>query len=602
MRIEMPYEAEWIIDNIRSHGYEAFIVGGCVRDAVLGRIPGDWDITTSAKPEQVKEIFGKTVDTGLKHGTVTIIKHGSGYEVTTYRIDGEYLDGRHPETVEFTPDLREDLKRRDFTINAMAYSHETGIVDEFEGMEDLKRRVIRCVGCAKDRFTEDALRILRAVRFAAQLDFVIEDETYKAIAEIAPNLVHVSKERIQVELTKLLLSDHPEKIWMVDATGIAEYVTPGFTEVFERELESRNSMDPLKECWAGIAALPADKSHRWAGFLRHMTAEQAVKILRGLKLDNDTIGNVKNMITAFQAPLTVDKVEIRRLLSRVTEYQFLGAMQLKKLDGDETVPGILRLFEEIKEAGDCVSLKQLAVNGGDLLAKGLEKGKQIGDGLMYLLNLVLEKPELNKREKAILRFIEKQIMTQGYPPSVREIGKAVGLSSTATVHGYLSKLDEKGYIKKQDKKGRTLRLLKGGSGEEKKTSSKEFYTQKELVEVPIIGKITAGEPILAVENVTDTFPIPVDFVGNSESFMLTVRGESMIESGILDGDYILVKRQNMANNGEIVVALIGDEATVKTFYKEKDHIRLQPENSTMDPIIVPTCEILGKVAGVFRKM
>lgn len=406
----MPYEAEWIIDNIRSHGYEAFIVGGCVRDAALGRIPGDWDITTSAKPEQVKEIFGKTVDTGLKHGTVTIIKHGSGYEVTTYRIDGEYLDGRHPETVEFTPDLREDLKRRDFTINAMAYSHETGIVDEFEGMEDLKRRVIRCVGCAKDRFTEDALRILRAVRFAAQLDFVIEDETYKAIAEIAPNLVHVSKERIQVELTKLLLSDHPEKIWMVDATGIAEYVTPGFTEVFERELESRNSMDPLKECWAGIAALPADKSHRWAGFLRHMTAEQAVKILRGLKLDNDTIGNVKNMITAFQAPLAVDKVEIRRLLSRVTEYQFLGAMQLKRLDGDETVPGILRLFEEIKEEGDCVSLKQLAVNGGDLLAKGLEKGKQIGDGLMYLLNLVLEKPELNKKDillEKINQFKEK---------------------------------------------------------------------------------------------------------------------------------------------------------------------------------------------------
>ena len=209
---------------------------------------------------------------------------------------------------------------------------------------------------------------------------------------------------------------------------------------------------------------------------------------------------------------------------------------------------------------------------------------------------------ITQKQSEILEYIKSQILNKGYPPSVREIGKAVGLSSTATVHGYLSKLDEKGYIKKQDKKGRTLRLLKGGSGEEKKTSSKEFYTQKELVEVPIIGKITAGEPILAVENVTDTFPIPVDFVGNSESFMLTVRGESMIEAGILDGDYILVKRQNMANNGEIVVALIGDEATVKTFYKEKDHIRLQPENSTMNPIIVPTCEILGKVAGVFRKM
>ena len=213
-----------------------------------------------------------------------------------------------------------------------------------------------------------------------------------------------------------------------------------------------------------------------------------------------------------------------------------------------------------------------------------------------------KKEELNKREKTILKFIEKQIMTDGYPPSVREIGQAVGLSSTATVHGYLERLEKKGYIKKKDKKGRTLRLLKGSTGETKKTSSKDFYTRKELVEVPVVGKITAGMPILAVENVTDTFPIPIDFVGNSDCFMLTVRGESMIEAGILDGDYILVKKQNNANNGEIVVALIEDEATVKTFYKEKDHIRLQPENSTMDPIIVPTCEILGKVAGVFRKM
>jgi repressor LexA len=211
--------------------------------------------------------------------------------------------------------------------------------------------------------------------------------------------------------------------------------------------------------------------------------------------------------------------------------------------------------------------------------------------------------ELSKREKAILKFIEKQIELNSYPPSVREIGKAVGLKSTATVHGYLAKLEEKGYIKKESQKGRTLRLLKGGSGENKnQTQMKEFYSGKEMVEVPVIGKITAGAPILAVENITDTFPIPIDFVGNSESFMLTVRGESMIEAGILNGDYILVKKQESANNGEIVVALIEDEATVKTFYKEKDHIRLQPENSTMDPIIVPDCKILGKVAGVFRKM
>ena len=210
--------------------------------------------------------------------------------------------------------------------------------------------------------------------------------------------------------------------------------------------------------------------------------------------------------------------------------------------------------------------------------------------------------ELNKREKAILKFIEKKISEDGYPPSVREIGKAVGLSSTATVHGYLGKLKDKGYIKKEDKKGRTLKLLKGGNGKPIKNEPKDFYAQKELIEVPLVGKITAGMPILAVENVTDTFPIPIDFVGSSECFMLTVRGESMIEAGILDGDYILVRKQADAVNGEIVVALIEDEATVKTFYKEKDHIRLQPENPTMDPIIVPTSNIIGKVIGVYRKM
>lgn len=210
--------------------------------------------------------------------------------------------------------------------------------------------------------------------------------------------------------------------------------------------------------------------------------------------------------------------------------------------------------------------------------------------------------ELNKREKSIIKFIEKKIKEDGYPPSVREIGKAVGLSSTATVHGYLAKLRDKGYIKKEDKKGRTLKLLKGGNGEPINNQPKNFYAERELVDIPLVGKITAGMPILAVENVTDSFPIPIDFVGNSECFMLTVRGESMIEAGILDGDFILIRKQADALNGEIVVALIEDEATVKTFYKEKDHIRLQPENSTMDPIIVPTCNILGKVIGVFRKM
>ncbi len=209
---------------------------------------------------------------------------------------------------------------------------------------------------------------------------------------------------------------------------------------------------------------------------------------------------------------------------------------------------------------------------------------------------------LNKRERAILKYIQKQMENNGYAPSVREIGRAVDLSSTATVQGYLNKLEEKGFIKKENQKGRTLRLLKNSKGMDIEDEPKDYYSNKELVDVPVVGRITAGQPILAVENITDTFPIPVDFTGNSECFMLTVRGESMIEAGIFSGDYILVKKQNTADNGQIVVALIDDEATVKTFYKEKDHIRLQPENHTMDPIIVPNCSILGIVCGVFRKI
>ena len=184
--IKIPPQVEWILKKLRDSGYEAFAVGGCVRDTILNRIPGDWDITTSAKPVEVKAVFGKTVDTGLQHGTVTVIRDHVGYEITTYRIDGEYEDGRHPREVEFTSDLREDLRRRDFTINAMAYSPETGLVDIFGGMEDLKNRTIRCVGNAVERFGEDALRIMRAVRFASQLDFSIEEETYRALSGIAP--------------------------------------------------------------------------------------------------------------------------------------------------------------------------------------------------------------------------------------------------------------------------------------------------------------------------------------------------------------------------------------------------------------------------------
>jgi repressor LexA len=211
---------------------------------------------------------------------------------------------------------------------------------------------------------------------------------------------------------------------------------------------------------------------------------------------------------------------------------------------------------------------------------------------------VMDDSKITDKQQRVLTYVKDQIKKEGYAPSVREICKALDLKSTSTVHGYLVRLQRKGLIQKASLKPRTIRII----GSENEDDEKPFYTSKEMIEVPIVGKVTAGEPILAVENIEDSFPLPLDFVGNSEAFMLRVRGDSMIEAGILSGDLVLVKRQNIAENGDIVVALIEDEATVKTFYKEKGFIRLQPQNSFMQPILVPTCTILGKVAGVFRKL
>lgn len=228
MKMELPKSVSYIINTLEKAGYEGYAVGGCVRDAILHRNPQDWDITTSAKPEQIKALFKKTIDTGIQHGTVTVMIDHVGYEVTTYRIDGEYEDNRHPKDVEFTTNLSLDLERRDFTINAMAYNDTRGLVDEFEGLEDIERKVIRCVGDAGARFDEDALRMLRAVRFSGQLCFTIEDNTKSAIVERAQNLKNISAERIRVELTKLLVSKGAGEIRTACETGITKVILPEF--------------------------------------------------------------------------------------------------------------------------------------------------------------------------------------------------------------------------------------------------------------------------------------------------------------------------------------------------------------------------------------
>ena len=385
MEIQLPEAVEEIITQLNDHGYEASAVGGCVRDSLLGRKPEDWDITTSARPEQVKAIFRRTIDTGIAHGTVTIMVDKVGYEVTTYRIDGEYEDGRHPKEVQFTSNLIEDLKRRDFTINAMAYSSQNGIVDAFGGVEDLKSGLIRCVGNPIDRFTEDALRILRAVRFSAQLGFEIEPDTYEAIRVIAPNLLHVSKERILAELSKLLTSAHPNRIRMVYETGMAPFISPDFADVsFPLPV-----IDPR---------LPDKKHLRWAAFLQNETEEKAGRILKQLKSDNDTINRVKVLLRFIKTPLTPQKAGLRKIMSQMTPELYDDLLVLRNVDPSGE---IARLSREIRCAGDCLSLKQLAVSGRDLMDAGVQPGKKVGETLNALLGMVLEHPEYNQKETLI---------------------------------------------------------------------------------------------------------------------------------------------------------------------------------------------------------
>lgn len=379
-RIPMPPQVERIIEKLRQEGFEAYAVGGCVRDTLLGREPGDWDITTSALPQEVKQLFRRTIDTGIQHGTVTVLMDRQGYEVTTYRIDGEYEDGRHPREVAFTSELLEDLKRRDFTINAMAYSHETGIVDAFDGIGDLKQKIIRCVGEARERFEEDALRILRAIRFSAQLDFAIEEQTYHAIAGIAPNIARVSKERIQVELTKLLCSAHPEKIRQVYETGISRYISPEFAALPWQEFE-------------GMPGLSAEKYARWADFLRLTAPESAVRTLKDLKLDNDTINKVQTLVAWAGKEIPAEEPAVRRAMSGMLPEVWDVLVELNSY-GDE----IRRLTEKIRARGDCLDLKHLAVGGQDLITAGVSPGKEMGQILKRLLALVLEEPEKNKKE------------------------------------------------------------------------------------------------------------------------------------------------------------------------------------------------------------
>ena len=479
-KIQLPEKVRTIIRELEDHGFEAFAVGGCVRDSLLGRAPEDWDITTNALPQEVKSIFPHTIDTGIEHGTVTVMLNHEGFEVTTYRIDGEYEDARHPKQVSFTSQLTEDLRRRDFTINAMAYSDSAGLIDVFGGRGDMEARVIRCVGDPDERFDEDALRIMRAVRFSAQLDFTIEPRTLRAISTHAAELSRISAERIRVELTKLLISSHPERLFTAYETGLTAVFLPEFDRMLDtpqenphhcydvgwhtlhalmhdanrlknvpsRADQADNTQKALSETSdllhdkKSLTALryaillhdiakPCVKTFDTGGvahFYKHQAlgADMARDILRRLKFDNETIHTVTHLIALHDYRYGAGSAEIsertmRHAIHRIGK-DYLGLLFLLQeadlhAQSPERMPEKLAqlaqarvLAKQVLHANQCVSLKDLAINGKDLITQGFAPGPTLGAVLDTLLQHVLEIPEDNKPD-ILLALAKKSLQS-----------------------------------------------------------------------------------------------------------------------------------------------------------------------------------------------
>lgn len=439
--ISMPDNVKKIIDLLECHGYEAYAVGGCIRDAILGRIPNDWDITTSAKPTEIKSVFKRTVDTGIQHGTVTVLLGNDAYEVTTYRIDGEYEDSRHPKEVEFTDSLVEDLKRRDFTINALAYNDRLGLVDEFDGIGDMERGIIRCVGAAEDRFSEDALRMMRAVRFAAQLGFTIEDNTAVAISKLAPSLKNVSSERIMTELTKLVMSDNPEMLKSAYELGLTKVFFPEFDICMQTEQHNKHHIYSVGEhILTAMKFSEPDRIIRMTLMLHDIAKPQtltvdedgithnhghdvvgekmAKDILNRLKADNNLKNSVSKLVRFHEWRFEPEKSSIRKAVNKVGVDLFPMLLKVQRADiaGQSDYNRDIKynrvdlaegLFNEIIRDGEAVSIKDLAVTGNDLIANGIKPGPELGEILSQMLEIVLDNPEANNKEVLLARFVNK---------------------------------------------------------------------------------------------------------------------------------------------------------------------------------------------------
>lgn len=402
--MNIPKDVCYVINKIEENGFEAFVVGGCVRDYILSDSAKDWDITTDALPLQIKNIFEYTVDTGIKHGTITVVYNKQNFEITTYRIDGEYKDNRRPENVIFTAKIEEDLSRRDFTMNAIAYSKKRGYIDPFFGREDIERKLIKGVGNADKRFKEDALRMMRGVRFANQLGFEIEEKTFQAIKDNKHLISNISVERIREEFLKLIKSDYIEKIYLLKETGLLFYILPEISPIFEQ----------LNKNVAILKFL--EKDLRLAFLFSNLREEESVFILKRLKFDNKTINEIKIITRNFNNNFLDDRIQTRKnmsniepnILKKIIAIKFAinrienNLIECKKLDN---------IYDEIEETilkKHCYLLKDLAIKGDDLKNIGITDGKEIGKYLKFALNIVLEEPEKNKKE-ILLKILGENI-------------------------------------------------------------------------------------------------------------------------------------------------------------------------------------------------
>ncbi len=403
----LPKTVEKILQKLNEGGFEAYIVGGCVRDCLLKRVPQDWDITTSAEPGDVKKLFSKTYDTGLQHGTVTVVWEGSHYEVTTYRIEGEYDDCRHPNTVLFTKNLKQDLQRRDFTVNAMAYHPQKGLQDPFLGQQDLQKKIIRGVGNPKERFEEDALRMLRALRFSAQLGFDIEEQTYLALQQQKSNLRHISAERIQQELEKMLQSPYLQKMPLLWHSGLLQEISP---------LLSEQMLQYGKKVVMQLENAEPERILRWSILLQYMTPKEGELFLKQMKFDNNTIRAVTVLLKHMAEEILPDDYMLRKKANEISLPQLKRLLCLQYLkEQKKSIQQAQKQLLQIEQRKDCITLKQLAVNGSDLKEEGVTEGRQIGSILEYLLDITHRFPQKNEKQTLLCyarQWMEKNNQNQ----------------------------------------------------------------------------------------------------------------------------------------------------------------------------------------------